>query len=437
MNKAINIKERNNPNNNDFIHNFSLSSSSMSAAPLPQNAQNINKEKKSNLPKIKETYIDNKFKQQLDNKSINKNSTIFLSEIDLNELKESKKDIMLLSSKNEESLCLRKIPKITQKDYDIMKNNIINKENLSKLYNSLYSVSYNFRRIGCGESVGSISPLTFLIERHYSLDKDKIKEINNKYNILKNYIYNYRSINPDGNGFYRAIMFRYFEILILNKKIEHLQNIINDIINCFNSKELQSRIIINDLNIKPELTYKILILIVDLLKINKIKEAHEILVKSFCTCKKFDYAIILYFRYILYDYIRKNENKIYLKTFPVKIGNLLPNEFVTKDGKFLFNDFYQNYLLKFFTESEKIIIYLTPFIIGMELNIIFFDENKEILQRFKCEGNSELQVNDIISLVYIRNNYEIIYTQKDYEKNKNIFNIYENNSKSFLINIKK
>ena len=42
--------------------------------------------------------------------------------------------------------------------------------------------------------------------------------MNDKYNRLKNFIYNYRSIKNDENCFYRAVMFRYFEILILDEK---------------------------------------------------------------------------------------------------------------------------------------------------------------------------------------------------------------------------
>ena len=81
-----------------------------------------------------------------------------------------------------------------------------------------------------------------------------------KYNELKTYIYNYRTINGDGNCFYRAVMFRYLEILVLTKNIEHLQNVIADFVKCFNSEELKSRLIIRGMNIKPDLSSKILIL---------------------------------------------------------------------------------------------------------------------------------------------------------------------------------
>ena len=229
-------------------------------------------------------------------------------------------------------------------------------------------------------------------------------------------------------------MFRYLEILILNEKIDDLRNVINDVVNSFKSEELKKRRIINNSDVKPELTFKILILIESLLNSKQKEKAHEILVKSFSTCRKFDYAIILYFRYILYDYIKKNENKVYLKSFPIKIGNLLPSQYETNEGEFLFDSFYEYYLLKFYTFAEKIIIYLTPLVLGIELNIIIFEDNDdEIVKKFKWEGNSNLDVNDVISLVISKNHYEIIYNLKDNEQYKNIFVNYENNQKSVII----
>jgi hypothetical protein len=144
--------------------------------------------------------------------------------------------------------------------------------------------------------------------------------------------------------------------------------------------------------------------------------------------------MILYLRYLLYDYIKQNENKTYLKTFPIQIGNLLPYQFETEDGKFLFDEFYEKYLLNFFTDAEKIVIYLTPFVLQIEIDIIIFDDNeKEILKSFKWEGNSELKTNEVITLLNHRNHYEIIYTPNDYKKYQKIFQIYENKQKSIIL----
>ena len=76
---------------------------------------------------------------------------------------------------------------------------------------------------------------------------------------------------------------------------------------------------------------------------------------------------------------------------------------------------------------------MTPFILGIELNIIIYDDNEEeILQKFKWEGNSGSGIGDVISLLINKTSYKIIYSLKDYEK-KNIFSSYENKVKSIIL----
>ena len=431
--KKNNLTKSINPFKGEF-----LSSSSIEYEPLGQTFDNLNNNEfhnnvLGNPQGVNETIFQLKFNNQ---PNARKRNNYLLTNDDFvkPEFRESLKDTKIYSIKKDDFLVLRRMPKISQQDYEIMQNNIIDRNTLIKLYSYLQTINCNFKDEVCRDSIGGISPLTYLIESSFSPFAEMAKEMNDKYNILKPYIYNYRTINGDGNCFYRAVMFRYLEILILNNQIEYLQNVIYDIVNAFNTEELKARKIIKNMDITPDLTFKILILIVDLLKNNMISEAHQILVKSFSTAKKFDYAIILYFRYVLYDYIRKNENKGYLKDFPIQIGNLLPSKYETEEGKFLFNDFYEKYLLNFFTDAEKIIIYLTPFVLGVELDVILFDDNEdEIIKKLKWEGNSELQIDDVISLINHKNHYEIIYTPKDYEKNKSIFQIYENNKLPIIL----
>ena len=403
---------------------------------LIQSTININPDKIRNqilgekLTDFKETAIESK----LSGKNMpRRRSSKFINKEDIkkNDVRNSLKSIGVLSQPDDENLIVREMPKISEQNFNEFRKTIIQDSNiLTKLYEYLNSINCNFKNSSCDQSVGGISPLTLLIESCF-LTKEKQNEMNSKYNLLKPYIFNYRTICGDGNCYYRAAIFRYLEILILSNDIETLRNFVFDLVNSFNNaEELKKRKIILNNDIKPELTFKILFLIVDLLKNNMITEAHQIFVKCFVTCKKFDYAVILYFRYILYDYIKKNENKIYLKSFPIKIGNLLPCQFETDSGDFLFDSFYENYLLKFFMDAEKIIIYLTPFVLGIELDVIVFDANQEeIMQKFVYEGKSGIKANDVITLLNSRNHYEIVYTKNDNEKYKNYFQIYENNLK--------
>ena len=423
---------------NPFQEDFSTSTDDIKTS-LTQTFQNIDTKKYhrdilGNETIENETAFELKIKQQLSDKSINKRGSLkLLSGKNMNNFRQSLKNLNIFE-KSAEYITLRKLTKISKNDYEKLKNSIVDTKILSKLFDHLESVNCNFTSFECNESVGGITPLTYLVEVRFAMNKKKEKEIKEKYNILKDYICNYRTINGDGNCFYRAVIFRYFEILILNEKIDYLKNVISDIVKSFNSEELKQRNIIRGMNIKPDLTFKILILIVDLLEKNMKEKALEFLVKSFSTCKKFDYALILYFRYILYDYIKKNEDKVYLESFPIKIGNLLPSKYETNEGKFLFDSFYENYLLNFFTDAEKIIIYLTPMVLGIELNVIIYDDTEEeILQKFKFSGNSELKIKDVISLLNSNNHYEIIYNLKDHNNYKNIFSKYENNMKSIVI----
>ena len=388
---------------------------------------------------LRETLLETKINKQLSGKKvIRRRSSKFLSSNEIKQinLEDSLKDIGVFSKPDEDHLIIRKLPNISEEQYYQKQKEIINKEMLSQLYNYLKTINCNFKSPSSGTSVGGISPLTYLVEMLFHANKEKLKEMYEKYDILAKYIHYYRTIAGDGNCFYRAVMFRYLEILILNENIPILQKITFDIIESFNSEELKKRRIIKNEDIKPDLTFKILFLIVYLIKKQKVSEAHQILFKCFLTCQKFDYAIILYFRYILYEYIKKNENKIYLKSFPIKIGNLLPSQFESKNGEFLFNDFYEKYLLHFYTDAEKIIIYLTPFVLGIELNVVVFDLNEstsDILQKFVYEGKSEIKTDDVINLINSKLHYEIIYTKEDKEKKKEFFEKFENNIPPYVM----
>ena len=380
----------------------------------------------SKLSELKETSLEAKLRK----------STRFFSTKEIKKISDDNKlqELGVFSGHNEEHLTIRKLPNISEEQYIQKQNSVTDPETLIKLYQFLNNVKFNFKDATCGTGVGGISPLTYLVEMLFFANKEKIEEMESTYDLLKPYINNYRTICGEGNCFYRAVMFRYLEILILNKNIKILQKIVYDLIESFNSKELQKRKIINGSDIKPDLSFKILFLIIDLLKHDMVSEAHQILIKCLCTCQKFDHALILYFRYILYKYIKENENKIYLKSFPVKLGNLLPNQFELDNGEFMFNDFYEKFLLKFFVDAEKIVIYLTPFVLGIKLNVIVSEINDtEILQKFGWEGESEIKTDDEISLLNNKNHYEVIYTKNDEEKYKQYFMIYENNLEPFVL----
>ena len=342
------------------------------------------------------------------------------NDIDANEIENN--------NKNDNYIKFREIPEISQIKIEEIKYNLIDDNYLEDLKNFIINFKYPINSPNSTVAIGALFPLEKLVEAGFNNDPDFSDEMINKYNLYLKYIFNYRTIKGDGNCYYRAVMFRYFEIIILNKEIELLRNIIFDMKNSFYSKEIMERkeIKLNTV-FKPDLPLKIMFIILELITDNNIELAHLIFLKSLLICPIFDYGLIFYFRYIIYNYIRENEDKLYLKNFPIKIGNLLPSKYETEDGEFLFNSFYQNYLLKMFMDAEKIIIYLTPFILGMNLNIIVFNDDSEIIKNINYEGKPKYALKDKIFLMNRKNHYEIIYCKEDNEKYKSIFHKFINN----------
>ena len=358
------------------------------------------------------------FDEKLKNKPSNKMQDIISGG---DELKNINKD---------DFLKVRKIKKISENEFDILKNEIIAREDLDLLYNDIINCNYlPLNEIDFSANVGCMLPFASLVESLFNNNIISIEEMNYRYELFKKYIYNYRPIKGDGNCFYRAVIFRYFEIVILNKKIELLKNIITEMHESFNSNEIRSRIRIKfGLVLNTRLVLLIMIIILNLLEEGKIEEAHYFYVKSIVIEDSFDYGLIIYFRYIFYLYIKQNENKIYLENFPIKIGNLLPSNYETEQGMFLFNKFYYLYLLSMFTDAEKIIIHLTPFVLGINLDVIIFHDNEDkTIKNMIYSGENEYTFKeDKLFVLNINGHYELLYSENDNDKNKDIFQNYIN-----------
>ena len=399
---------------------------------------NLSKMEEDILGKSKEistTVFDEKIKKQISSKGL---------KTPIYKIIAGKKDLQNLSTltnlnqneiKNninkDDYLQIRNIQKITNEKFEKIKKEIIGYENLKNIYlNLMNKKCIPFNEIFYQDNVGCLLPLVALIESKYNNEPTSIEDMNSKYNLFKKYVYNYRFIKGDGNCFYRAVIFRYFEIIILNQKIDLLKNIINEMKESFDSNEVRSRIRIKfDTILNTNYVLQLMLIILELLEEEKIKEAHFFYIKAINLIPHFDFGLILYFRYIFYNYIKKNENKLYLENFPIKIGNLLPSYYETNRGEFLFNKFYYCYLLSMFKEAEKIIIYLTPFVLGINLDIIIYDDNEdEIIKNINYNGTYEYNfLNDKIFVLNITGHYELLYTENDNVKYKNIFYQYINN----------
>ena len=72
--------------------------------------------------------------------------------------------------------------------------------------------------------------------------------------------------------------------------------------------------------------------------------ANSILIKAFNNSIDFEIGIILYLKYAIYKYLKKNEGKLYTKDFSVNINNLLPERY-QRENCYLYQEFYEKDLL--------------------------------------------------------------------------------------------
>ena len=310
--------------------------------------------------------------------------------------------------------------KVTSNDMQKLKQKYIsNKYDLKQKILNEVKVNITFQ-----STVGLISSLEHVLELSIGKNEEKIKK---KYEIYKDVFSRWRKVKGDGNCFYRAVMFRYIELIILNNDIPSMESLIWNYEKSIKEKEIQERIhITNNIKILLEANVEILLVIYNAMKANDVITAYKLFVKALLSSNSFDYGLILYYRYMLMQYIKRNENKLYLKDFAIKIGNLLPIEYETENGDFLFNDFYKNYLMKIFKDAEKIIVYLTPFVLKTKLKVVLFDEvenSKDCLKEITY-GTEISDKEDYIMVVNRTNHYDLVYTEKDYQKKINILKHY-------------
>lgn len=282
-------------------------------------------------------------------------------------------------------------------------------------------------------SIGPFCYLTQLIELSYNFEPDLHFKMLSQYKRLYSTIYKYRKVKGDGNCYYRAIIVAYFEHIILSSNLQLFQNLIYDIKQSFEDKLLINNLFINSTTqIKPQLLLKIIILIYVAMKKNNITIAYELFSKAINNCLHFDYGLVLYFRFILYKYIKSNETKFYKKDFGIQIGNLLPSQYETKNGLFLFEDFYNNYLLKMNQDAEKIVIYITPYVLSCKVNVLIFDCEYENYHNEFNYRSSDISKDNIfqhnnysILLIANKEHYEIGYCKNYYSIYKSVFQCYK------------
>ena len=333
-----------------------------------------------------------------DSSFINQNSNIQSSFI---------KDLLYINevSSNTHYLKIRIIEEFSEKEFEELKLKY-NKLSIDQLIEII-----NEYKIEDCKIVKLISSINEIIENDFKYDEEKTYKISIDKQLFGEIGF-YRPIKGDGNCFYRAVIFRYFEIIILNQNLSLLRNIINDINKTYSDNFIEKFMKMNiydpSLVVKPRLIIYIFIIIYNFLKEGKINDSYKIFVLSINNCSKFDYGLILYFKYILYKYINDNEYKCFTKENSLEIKNLLPDKYINDEKGF--DDYYETSLLVFGKFAEKIVLYITPYVLNIKLNI-FADENigdNKIIS-FDFKGKPKYKFKDDITILYKNCHYDLLY----------------------------
>ena len=282
----------------------------------------------------------------------------------------------------------------------------------------LEKVYENFNPRVTTKRVGTLSSLDFLIETTYYSQESRIKMMFNDKAKLKPYIYKFRNVLGDGDCFYRGVIFCFLENIILTNNIMKMKELLvlyDEKINLKNPLIKKHEYLKLMEKLKISIVSQTLRVFIESMETKDIHSTYIIFLKIILYCSDFDDSIIYFTRYLLYEYISLNENKIYSKENQIELGCFLPEDFVKDKGKYneyFFENFYSLQLMKPKSFAEKIVIYITPFVFNCTLNILLYDygENSFVQEKeIVGEKEGELQIN----LLFRKAHYDIYY-KKDY-----------------------
>ena len=379
-------------------------------------------------------------------------STISIKE-DFDESKIKATDLQLQSNLNQENYQKVKSNEVNQEDNLFLKiedfpenpisDQFLYEQVLDKIKPMIPIFEQDLKNMKLGElkwnNIKQGKRLEVMVENTYGFDiylKDQMIE---ELCFLKRIINCWRGVAGDGNCFYRSVIFSWLEYLIFNKKINILKIVMTNLYLKFDVsypkiKNLPSQFKKQFTTEEKYVAITILEIIIRYLNKNDIQEAYLTLLKAFNVTRVFDRVMIFYLRFLLYEYISDNQNKLFKKDFPVCLGNLLPEEYETPDGKFLYNDYFLKDLLKFYTCAEKLAVFLVPYVLKVNLNIVFyyFGNECDIENKFfSCELPNKDKRLDTLNVLYRKAHYDVCYFNDYYYNFKNLLNLYCNLNTKF------
>ena len=282
-----------------------------------------------------------------------------------------------------------------------------------------------------GKMITKVNEIKYLYMKSKDISNDAMDKIlGDKEH--SNDLFAWRDIMPGEDSFFRAIMFSYIESLILSNDFEEYKCFLfylgTNICESYFSKILSFyQIDITRVRISLAILYY---------AFNSgssdryIEKTLSLFIKTYNMDPNFDLLLILNLKYLIYKYIKYNENKLYSKELKVRIGDLLPSKYI-KNGKYLFKEFYEKNLLQLRKGVDKISVSVIPFILRRNLYIYSFENNKITHNLVDAESKQNKELLPI-RIVNLNGNYDIIYEKKYYTKYLEIFSVYSNIPKSCI-----
>ena len=316
----------------------------------------------------------------------------------------------------------RELPTIPLQTYLNLKETYYNKDLFKYQWNELTNAKQgNKSEFSKQNQLYTIGPLFSIQHYLYSLTSPSLSSLNKAaylkaYGHFKGTFAYWRKVKGDGNCFYRAVILRYIEKLILSQNKNKLKLLLCDIhMNLSNDELKEYYTVTKDIVISPEIVTTNLFMVLYLLRRYKVSDAYMYFIYCINKLSAFDYGLILYFRYKIKQYIQLNEKKYFSKEFDVLIGTLLPEQYGIEDD-FFFDLFYSDFLLKNFIDAEKIVIYIVPYLLQVKINVIVNDDqfegdNNKLLVFDYVDGGDTSK--EEITLIMRKNHFDIGYTNEE------------------------
>ena len=286
---------------------------------------------------------------------------------------------------------LKNIPSI-EDDYDY-ENMIFNSENL--LISEYYS------------PIGKLEDLKgFISKYNYNYEENSKIIINS----VKAFNY-WRSIQGDGNSFYRTLMFSLIEYYILYNNKELLEQIISEI-SCDDLIEIYK-----EYNVNYNICFIIFGVIIQLLSKNEIKKAYDLFLKSYLLKDgSFDKILIIYLRHISFIYVNE--------VIELSKDEMFQEEI---EDKKLINSLNEQLIKTMNVEPDFFIICLMPYLFDINMTLLWIDKDlihcKDGIISYIDEDNGEIIPS--ISIGYFYSSYHKIYSKSFIQENEFINSLFQ------------